>query len=241
MATNATCTEEKEIVKKMSHLKHLSWNYFKFQAGFAPIWIILLIFLLGGIFVLGKGNLNNTKNTSVTTPSIVPTASSDNAKVKPKSLYDLCLSEIQQLPKLPFVYERITSTGSSAEQYRKDRIKDKKYMEEYATCGLNYSTINVIEKTYASLGLQYYEYDKDGSGRRWNNKDINKFPGMLDNIYGEILKKQGWIRQTKEGGEKLGYGLPTLIYYKDMGDNNYYIDVVVGPDPGSLYLLIVKK
>lgn len=225
----------------MSRFKQSNYGNFKFQAGFAPIWIILLVFLFGVIFVLGKVNLNNAKNSSVTTPSIIPTSSAYKATVKPKSLYDLCQSEIEQLPKLPFVYERITATGSSAEQYRKDRIKDKKYMQEYATCGLNYSTINVIEKTYASLGLQYYEYAKDGSGQRWNTKDINKFPENLDNVYGEILKKQGWIRQTKEGGENLGYGLPTLIFYKDMGDKNYYIDVVVGPSPASIYLLIVKK
>lgn len=223
-------------------------KYNNFQKGLTPIWIILLILLLGGIFIAGRGkfslapdkNNNPTKN-QVTKSSSVPVVSSESAKVKPKDLYDLCKEEIQLLPKLPFTYERITTTGTSVEQYRKDRIKDKKYMEEYASCGLDYSTIKVIEKTYASLGLQYYEYNKDGSGKKWNNKDINKFPGKLDNIYGEILKKEGWVRQTKEGGEKLGYGLPTLIFYKDMGDKDYYIDVVVGPDPASLYLLIVKK
>lgn len=224
-----------------------SKNFNPPQAGFAPIWIILLIFLLGGVFVLGKANLSDklfNKNGNIPTDMVAvspkPAVSSESAKVKPKSLYDICQSEIQKLPKLPFTYEKITSTGSSAEQYRKDRIKDKKYMEDYAACGLHYSTINVIEKTYASLGLQYYTYIKD-VGRVWNTKDINKFPVNLDNVYGEILKKEGWTRQTKVGGENLSYGLPTLIYYKDMGDKNYYIDVVVGPDPATLEFLIVKK
>ncbi len=212
------------------------------QVGFAPIWIILLIFLIGGIFVLGKGNLNGNTSVKTAVVSPSPAGSSESAKVKPKSLYDLCQSEIQTLPKLPFDYEKITSTGSSAEQYRKDRIKDKKYMEDYAACGLNYSTINVIEKTYASLGLQYYEYSKSDPNLKWTNtRSVNQLPKNIDNIYGETLKKQGWIRQTKEGGENLGYGLPTLIYYKDMGDKNYYVDVVVGPSPASLYLLIVNK
>lgn len=212
-------------------------KYNNFQAGFAPIWIILLIFLLGGVFVLGKGNLNNLFSGK---SGEISQNTSDSTKTKPKSLYDLCQSEIQKLPKLPFTYETITSTGSSAEQYRKDRIKDKKYFQDYASCGLNYSTINVIEKTYASLGLQYYSYIKD-VGRVWNTKDISQFPANLDNVYGEILKKDGWVRQTKLGGERLSYSLPTLIYYKDMGDKNYYIDVVVGPDPATLELLIVKK
>lgn len=218
------------------------------EAGFAPIWIILLIFLLGGIFVLGKGNLfknqnnNSAKNSTVTKPSVAPSASSDSAKVKPKSLYDLCQSEIQTLPKLPFVYERITPTGSSADIYRKDRIKDKKNLLDYATCGLNYSTIKVIEKTYASMGLEYYEYSKTDHNIRWGNyNSIKQLPKNIDNIYGETLKKDGWVRQTKEGGEDLAGGLPTLIYYKVIGDKNYYIDVVVGPSPASLYLLIVKK
>lgn len=213
-----------------------------FGQGFAPIWIILLVFLFGGIFVLGKGKLGG--NTPVKTAPVSPTpsASSESTKNKQQSLYDLCQSEIQKLPKLPFEYEKITSTGSSAEQYRKDRIKDKKYMAEYAACGLNYSTINIIEKTYVSLGLQYYEYSKADKNLRWaNNKSINQLPKNIDNLYGEMLKKEGWVRQTKEGGENLAYGLPTLIYYKEMGDKNYYIDVVVGPSPASLYLLIVKK
>lgn len=229
----------------MLPFKHSKNN--KLQVGFAPIWIILLIFLIGGIFVLKKGNLNSifsSKNGNIPTKTVTispsPVVSSESAKVKTQSLYDFCNSEIKTLPKLPFVYEKIISTGSNAEQYRKDRIKDKKYFSDYATCGLIYSTINVIEQTYASLGLQYYTYAKDG-GRSWNTKDINKFPGNLDNVYGEILKKDGWVRQTKEGGESLGFGLPTLIYYKDMGDKNYYIDVVVGPNPASLYLMIVKK
>lgn len=214
--------------------------------GFAPIWIILLIFLLGGLF-LAKGNLfsnkNNgsVKNSPVVTPSATTAASSDS-QAKPKSLYDLCKSEIQTLPKLPFVYEVIIPTGSSAEQYRKDRIGDKKSFSGYASCGLNYSTIKVIEKTYASLGLEYYEYSKTDSKTRWMNyPSLKQLPKNIDNIYGDILKKEGWIRQTKEGGEDLAGGLPTLIYYKDMGDKNYYIDVVVGPSPASLYLLIVKK
>lgn len=229
----------------------LSKNFNFPQAGFAPIWIILLIFLLGGIFIFGKGNLSNllsnkqssslNKSASIATPSVVPSASSESTKVKPKSLYDLCQSEIQTFPKLPFTYEKITSTGSSAEQYRKDRIKDKKYLEGYAGCGLNYSIINVIEKAYASMGLQYYEYDKNNKSIRWASSDIKKFPVNIDNVYGEILKKDDWIRQTKIGGENLSYGLPTLIYYKDMGDKNYYIDVVVGPSSVSLELLIVKK
>ncbi|MEK7543385.1 MAG: hypothetical protein AAB557_00790 [Patescibacteria group bacterium] len=193
----------------------------KFQLGFAPIWIILLVFLFGGIFVLGKSNLT--------------------VNVKPKSLYSLCQSEIQTLPKLPFTYEKIIPTGSSAEQYRKDRIKGKKDLSEYATCGLDYSIIYVIEKAYASIGLQYYEYSKQDSSVKWGSSDIRKFPVNIDNVYGEILKKQGWAKQTKDGGEILGYGLPTLIYYKDMGDKNYYIDVVVGPTSVSLYLLIVQK
>ena len=215
------------------------------QTGFAPIWIILLIFLLGGVF-LAKGNLLTSKNNSsaknspVTISSATPKTSSESAKVKQVSLYSFCKLEIQKLPKLPFTYETIITTGSSAEQYRKDRIKGKKDMETYATCGLNYSTIKVIEQTYASLGLQYYSYIKN-VGRVWNTKDISQFPANLDNVYGEILKKEGWVRQTKEGGERLGSGLPTLIYYKDMGDKDYYIDVVVGPDPATLYLLIVKK
>lgn len=221
------------------------------QVGFAPIWIVLLIFLFGGVLFLGKGNFNNllsnkssgtNKNASITTPSTVPAASSDSANVKPKSLYDLCRAEIQQLPKLPFVYETITPTGSNAEQYRKDRIKDKKYLQEYAACGLNYSTVKVIEKTYASLGLEYYEYSKTDRKIRWANlTSLKQLPKNIDNIYGEILKKEGWTRQTKEGGENLGFGSPTLIYYKDIGDKNYYIDVVVGPYPASLELLIVKK
>lgn len=208
--------------------------------GFAPIWIILLILLLGGIFIAGRGKFS-TKN-QVTKSSSAPIAvSTESAKVKEVSLYSFCQSEIQNLPKLPFTYEKIISTGSSAEQYRKDRIKGKKDMETYATCGLNYSTIKVIEKTYESLGLQYYNYAKNGNSRSWNTQDINRFPAKLDLVYGEILKKDGWVRQTKEGGEKMGYGLPTLIFYKDMGDKDYYIDVVIGPDPASLYLLIVKK
>lgn len=215
-------------------------KYNNFQKGLAPIWIILLILLLGGIFVIGKGNLSKLFPVKSISP-VIPSPSSESARVKKQSLYDLCKEKIQLLPKLPFTYEKITTTGSSADIYRKDRIKDKKYMEEYASCGLDYSTIKVIEKTYASLGLQYYNYSKDGSSKSWNTQDINRFPGKLDIVYGEILKKDGWVRQTKEGGERLGYGLPTLIYYKDMGDKNYYIDVVVGPDPASLYLLIVKK
>lgn len=209
------------------------------QKGFAPIWIILLVFLLGGAFVFGRGNLTGVFSGK---SGNTPVASSESAKPKPKSLYDLCNSEIKTLPKLPFEYEKIISTGSSAEQYRKDRIKDKKYSAEYATCGLDYSTLKVIEKTYASLGLEYYEYSKADPKLRWvNNKSVNQLPKNIDNIYGEILKKDGWVRQTKPGGENLSYGLPTLIYYKDMGDKNYYIDVVVGPTPASLYLLIVKK
>lgn len=209
--------------------------------GFALVWIILIIFLFGGLFVLGKGNLNNTKNAPATTPATAPSASSESAKVKPKSLYDLCQLEIQQLPKLPFTYEKITPTGSSSELYRKDRIKDKKNLQDYAACGLAYSIINVIEKTYASLGLNYYENDKKDPSVKWVSSDVNKFPVNLDNVYGEILKKDDWVRQTRIGGENLSYGLPTLIYFKDMGDKNYYIDVVVGPSSVSLELLIVKK
>lgn len=222
-------------------LQYKASKYNNFQAGFAPVWIILLILLFGGIFIVGRGKFS-TKN-QVTESSPAPVAvSTESAKVKPKHLYDLCKEEIQLLPKLPFVYDSITTTGTSVEQYRKDRIKDKKYMEDYASCGLNYSTIKVIEKTYESLGLEYYEYSKTDRTIRWNNvTSIKQLPKTIDNIYGEILKKDGWVRQTKEGGEKMGYGLPTLIFYKDMGDKDYYIDVVVGPDPATLYLLIVKK
>lgn len=220
--------------------KHLK-NY-SFQAGFAPIWIILLIFLLGGIFVFGRGNLNRnipTKNVTVLPSSVV---SSESAKIKTQSLYDLCKSEIQTLPKLPFIYDSITPTGSNADLYRKDRIKNKINLQDYTGCGLLYSTVKVIEKTYASVGLQYYKYSKtDPSLKLENYTSIEQMPKNIDNIYGEILKKNGWVRQTKEGGEKLGYGLPTLIYYKDMGDKNYYIDVTVGPYPATLELLIVKK
>lgn len=207
------------------------------------------MFLLGGIFVLGKGNLSSTLsgkggNTPTKTVAFSPgpaATSSKSAGVKPQSLYDLCQSEIQKLPKLPFEYEKITSTGSSAEQYRKDRIKDKKSLQDYAACGLSYGIINVIERAYASMGLQYYERDKKDPSIKWASADIKKFPVNIDNVYGEILKKEGWVRQTKLGGENLSYGLPTLIYYKDMGDKNYYIDVVVGPSHASLELLIVKK
>lgn len=217
-------------------------NYNNFQRGFAPIFIILLILLLGGIFILGRGNLSKMFLGKSVTSSPSPVASSEAAKVKPESLYDLCRSEIQKLPKLPFVYESITPTGSSADLYRKDRIKDKKSLQDYAACGLIYSTVNVIEKTYASLGLEYYEYSKTDSNVRWGNSaSLKQLPKNIDNIYGEILKKEGWERQTKLGGEKLGYGLPTLIYYKDMGDKNYYIDVSVGPYPATLDLLIVNK
>lgn len=214
-------------------------KYNKFQKGLTPIWIILLILLLGGIFIAGRSALRNVKNSSVTTPRAVPSASSESSKVKTQSLYELCKSEIQKLPKLPFVYEIVIPTGSNAELYRKDRIKDKKNLKDYASCGLDYSTIKVIEKTYASMGLQYYE--TDGKSRWGNSASLKQMPKNIDNIYGEILKKDGWVRQTKMGGESLGYGLPTLIYHKDMGDKNYYIDVVVGPSPASLYLLIVKK
>lgn len=213
--------------------------------GFAPIWIILLLFLFGVIVVFARGSFKGISNQDGNTPvktvvsSPKPAVSTESAKVKQQSLFDLCKTEILNLPKLPFTYEKITPTGSNAELYRKDRIKDKKYLEEYATCGLDYSTINVIEKTYASMGLQYYK--TDGKSRWGNYTDIKQMPKNIDNVYGEILKKQGWIRQTKEGGENLSYGLPTLIFYKDMGDKNYFIDVVVGPTPASLYLLIVKK
>lgn len=214
--------------------------YSRFQTGFAPIWIMVLIFLFGGIFVLGKGNFGNSRTATVSvSPSFATTPSS--TKSNATSLYDLCQSEIKKFPKLPFIYEKITSTGSSAETYRKDRIKDKDYRTQFATCGLNYSIINVIEKAYTSMGLQYYEYNKKNPSIRWNSSDIRKFPGSIDNVYGEILKKEGWVRQTKLGGENLSYGLPTLIYYKDMGDKNYYIDVVVGPSSATAYLLIVQK
>lgn len=221
--------------------KHSKNN--NFQTGLAPIWIILLIFLIGGgIFVFGRGNLNRNIPTKAIIISPSPVASSESAKVKTQSLYDLCKSEIQTLPKLPFVYESVTTTGSNADLYRKDRIKDKKSFSDYATCGLMYSTIKVIEQTYASLGLEYYEYSKADPSTRWGSyTSLKQLPQKIDNIYGAILQKQGWIRQTKEGGEILGYGLPTLIYYKDMGDKDYYIDVVVGPTPASLYLMIVKK
>ncbi|MDO8570195.1 MAG: hypothetical protein Q7R97_01250 [Candidatus Daviesbacteria bacterium] len=224
----------------MLPFKHLKNN--NFQTGFAPIWIILLIFLIGGIFVIGRGNLLS-RSVPVLSPSpSSSTASSESAKVKSQSLYDLCKSEIQTLPKLPFVYESVITTGSNADLYRKDRIKDKKSFSDYATCGLMYSTIKVIEQTYASLGLEYYEYSKADPSTRWGSyTSLKQLPQKIDNIYGAILQKQGWIRQTKEGGEILGYGLPTLIYYKDMGDKDYYIDVVVGPTPASLYLMIVKK
>lgn len=214
--------------------------------GFAPIWIILLLFLLGVIVFFARGSFkgfisnqdgNTPAKTVVSSPK--PAASPESAKIKQQSLFDLCKTEILNLPKLPFIYEKITPTGSNAELYRKDRIKDKKNFRDFATCGLSYSTVNVIEKTYASMGLQYYK--TDGKSRWGNYTDIKQMPKNIDNVYGKILEKQGWTRQTKMGGENLGYGLPTLIFYKDMGDKNYYIDVVVGPDPASLYLLIVNK
>lgn len=146
------------------------------------------------------------------------------------------------MPKLPFSYEKIVPTGSSADFYRTDRIKDKKRLKDYASCGLNYQFNSIAEKTYADLGLKYYEYSKQDPKTRWSNTpDVIEFPKKIDTVYGDIVGKQGWERQTKLGGEVLASGLPTLIYHKDMGDMDYYIDVVVGPSSVTLGLMVVKK
>ncbi|MBI4115291.1 MAG: hypothetical protein HY447_01810 [Candidatus Omnitrophica bacterium] len=155
---------------------------------------------------------------------------------------DACRSEIKEVPKPPFAYNQFSPTGGASADYRKDRIAGKNLFKDYVTCALIYTFNEAPEQTYADVGLELYTIDNITGQKVLNYQaGIENFALAVDKAYGEVLTNQGWMRQTRVGGEPLAYGLPTLIFYKKTEGQNRYIDIRVGPKAVTVSLLITAE
>lgn len=203
-------------------------NLLNYHSGFAPIWIILLIFLFGGLFILAKNysnpfnksSQNQTANTSKESPTAKPS-------VKKLSLREICLEKIKDLPPPPHSYGTKSTGDTLLPLYkRKERFPNE---EKASACETRFGIFKVREQAFADMGLTYYKFDKSINKNLPNYPDLLKnFPKKVDTAYTEAMKAKGWNRTTLVG-EQEG-GLPYIVYYKEDGVYKMYADVTLAGD-----------
>src|SRR3989344_1649944 len=207
--------------------------------GFAPIWIVLLIFLLGGIFLLARNNSNFFKNLSKNQAVNTSKESSAPApSVKKLSLREICLEKIKDLPPPPHRYENTNTLGTLLPLYDgRKRFPDE---DKASACETKYDFFKVREQVFTDMGLTYYKFSKSINANLPNYPDLLvNFPKKVDSAYEQAMKLKGWERKTAYG-EKYG-GLPYTVFYKEDGIYKMYTDVTLGGDDFMTTILSVIK
>ncbi len=202
-------------------------NLLNRQAGFAPIWIILLLFLFGGFFVFAKNNNNLLNKPSQNQAANIPKSSpSPAATPKKQSLREICLEKIKDLPPPPHSYERKSTSGTLLPLYNKKRFPDE---DKASACVISYDFFEVREKAFSDMGLTYYKFAKSINANLPNYPDLLvNFPKKVDSAYEQAMKLKGWDRTTQYG-EKYG-GLPYIVFYKEEEVYKMYVDVTLAGD-----------
>lgn len=194
------------------------------KEGFAPIWIILLISLLGGIFAINRGYIKPPSNNS--NPNNPGTSSTAQPTGKKLSLREVCLDKIKDIPAPPFSYESKNTLGTLLPLYRtKERFPNE---DKASACITNYRVWNVREKAFKDMGFDYYVFNKT-TGKQLNYPAVNgQFSKAVDKAYTALMKVKNWKRVSPEG-EREG-GLPYIVFYKEEGIYKMYADITQGTD-----------
>jgi len=194
------------------------------KSGFAPVWIILLIALLGGIFAISRGYINLPNNNS--SPNNPGTSSTAQPTGKKLSLREVCLDKIRNIPAPPFSYESKNTLGTLLPLYRtKERFPNE---DKANACITNYRVWNVREKAFKDMGFDYYVLDRSGR-KQLNYPAVNKqFSLAVDRAYTVLMGAKNW-KKISADGEREG-GLPYIVYYKEDGVYKMYVDVTQGTD-----------
>lgn len=199
----------------------------KMQKGFVPIWIILVIFLFGGLFAMRQGYLkfsSNNPTNKVTSRTGSPSATQLSGEKL--SLREVCLDKIKDLPAPPFSYKSKSTVATLLPLYkRKERFPNE---DKTRTCITDYSITDVKEQAFKDMGFDYYVPNKT-TGRQLNYPAINgQFDRAVDAAYTELMKVKNWERVTPQG-EREG-GIPYIVYVKEEGVYKMYADVTQGTD-----------
>lgn len=189
------------------------------KEGFAPIWVILLIALLGGILAVSRGYVKLPSNNSGISSTTQPTA-------KKLSLREVCLDKIKDVPAPPFSYKSKNTMGTLLPLYKqKERFPNE---EKASACITNYRVLDVKEQAFKDMGFDYYVFNKT-IGKQLNYSAINgQFDKAVDKAYTEMMRVKNWKRVSAEG-EREG-GLRYIVYYKEEGIYKMYADITQGTD-----------
>lgn len=215
----------------------------KHQEGVAPIFIVLIIcfFFLG--FILWNRNLPGfnffnsvkqapVKTATVETPTSTPTPS-------PKlSLKETCLSELKNVPKPPFRYQKEDGpVGTLQPIYKKERFAGAKNIY---SCYTSFMFNRVMDEAYADMGVQYHETDKYGNTYIKPGAP-QAFEKAVYNSLSESFKKDGWELKSQYG-EK--YSVAVMLLTKSRDGREYFIDITYPGASGvafSYVLTVMEK
>lgn len=189
------------------------------KEGLAPIWIILLIALLGGIFAISRGYVKLPNNSS-------GVSSTTKQTTKKLSLREVCLDKIKDVPAPPFSYESKNTMGTLLPLYKqKERFPNE---DKASACITDYRVWPVNEQAFKDMGFDYYVSNKT-TGKQLNYPAINgQFNKVVDKAYTGLMKVKNWKRVSPEG-ETEG-GLSYIVYYKEDGAYKMYTDITQGTD-----------
>ncbi|MBI2601070.1 hypothetical protein HYW42_03890 [Candidatus Daviesbacteria bacterium] len=210
------------------------------QQGIAPIVLIIIICFGFFSFLLFKNyskfNLNIWKQAPSQTSSPSGTPAATQQKL---SLKELCIAEINSVPKLPFRYQsEDKATGTLRPTFKKERFEGAK---NTASCYIGFMFNRVIEQAYADMGIQYYE--KGLNGTKFIKPGAPEaFEKAVDNAFDASLKKAGWNRITQYGEKsKL---LPVILLSKQKDGKEYFLEVTHSGYSGvatSYIITVVEK
>lgn len=194
------------------------------KEGFAPIWIILLIALLGGIFAISKGYIKLPNNNS--SPNGSGVSSTTQSTAKKLSLREVCLNKIKDVPPPPFSYKSKSTAGTLLPLYKqKERFPNE---DRASACITDYRVWPVREQAFKDMGFDYYVLDRSGN-KQLNYPAVNKqFSLAVDRAYTVLMGAKNWKRVSSEG-EREG-GLPYIVYHKEDGVYKMYADITQGTD-----------
>lgn len=186
---------------------------------FAPIWIILLIALLGGIFAINRGYVKLPSNNSGIPPVTQPAS-------KKLPLREVCLDKIKYIPAPPFSYKSKNTMGTLLPLYKqKERFPNE---DKASACITDYRIWPVKEQAFKDMGFDYYVLDRSGK-KQLNYPAVNKqFSLAVDRVYTVLMGAKNW-KKISPDGEREG-GLPYIVYYKEDGAYKMYADITQGTD-----------
>lgn len=195
------------------------------KEGFAPIWIILLTALLGGIFVVGRSYVKlPSRNSNLNSSKASSTTQSTNKKL---SLREVCLDKIKDVPAPPFSYASKKTMDTLLPSYKaKERFSNQ---EKASACVTDYSIWAVKEQAFRDMGFDYYKFNKTIGKNLLNYPAINsQFNPAVDRAYTLLMGAKNW-KKISRNGEKYG-GLPYIVYFKEEGVYKMYVDITQGTD-----------